>query len=325
LVSRLRYVLAGAVALAVAAIVAVALVVRDEQSSSAAAALPKGTLLAASADLFPQSFLFGQPVHVEIDAVVDHRKLDPNRVRLDASWSPYTPIAPMTRSRADVGAYTRLRWRVDLHCVQLPCAPRIGSNVRNVFQPTTVRYAGRVSSATTPSATVTWPNVIAWSRLDPIDQERKAVVRKNGTVVGRQIAAFTPPWHVNTNLAAVSYRIGPATLFWASLVLALALVLAAALLLRPYLPTAAWLRRPGELSKLERALLEVERARGRPAEERKALELLAAELRSSGEGGLAWSATKLAWSRDAPGPDRTGELTETVRRELAGRSNGHRS
>jgi hypothetical protein len=317
-------VLAGAVAVAVAAIVVVAFVVRDEQPSSGPA-LPKGTLLAASADLFPQSFLFGQPVHVEIDAVVDHRKLNPNRVQLDANWNPYTPIAPMTRSRADVGAYTRLRWRIDLHCIQLPCAPRIGSNVRNVFQPTTVRYAGHVSSATAPSATVTWPNVIAWSRLDPIDQERKAVVRKNGTVVGRQIAAFTPPWHVNTSLTAVSYRIGPTTLFWASLAFALALVLAAALLLRPYLPTAAWLRRPHELSKIERALVEVERARGRPIEERKALELLAAELRSSGEGGLAWSATKLAWSPDAPEPERTGELAETIRRELAGRTNGHRS
>jgi hypothetical protein len=323
-VSRLRYVLAAAVLLAVAAIVVVAFAARDARSSSGGA-LPKGTLLAASADLFPQSFLFGQAVHVEIDAVVDHRKLDPNRVRLDANWSPYAPITPMTRARTDVGDYTKLRWRVDLHCITLPCAPRVGSSVRNVFQPTTVRYAGRVTGAAAPSVTVTWPNVIAWSRQDPIDQERKAVVRKTGTLVGRQIAAFTPPWHVNTNLAAVSYRVGPTTLFWASLALALTLVLAAALLLRPYLPTPAWLRRPRHLSKLERALLEVERARGRPVEERKALELLAAELRSHGERSLAWSATKLAWSPEVPEPERTGELTETIRRELAGRANGHRS
>jgi hypothetical protein len=323
-VSRLRYVLAAAVLIAVGAIVAVAVLTRDEGPSSTAA-LPKGTLLAASADLFPQSFLFGQAVHVQVDAVVDHRKLDPKRVQLDANWSPYTPIAPITESRVDVGDYTRLRWRVDLHCVTLPCAPRSGSNVRNVFQPTIVHYAGHVTGAAEPSATVSWPNVIAWSRQDPIDLERKAVVRKTGTIVGRQIAAFTPPWHVNTSLAAVSYRINPTTLFWASLAFALALVLAAALLLRPYLPTPAWLDRPRQLTKLERALLAVERARGRPVEERKALELLAAELRSSGERGLAWSATKLAWSPEAPEPDRTGELTQTIRRELAGRANGHRS
>jgi hypothetical protein len=316
--------LGAALLVAVAAIVAVAFAARDARPSSGAA-LAEGTLLSASADLFPQSFLFGQAVHVEVDAVLDHRKLDPNRIQLDANWSPYAPVTPMSRTRTDVGNYTKLRWRVDVHCITLPCAPQVGSNVRNVFQPTTVRYVGHVSGATNPSVTVTWPTVIAWSRQDPIDQERKAVVRKTGTLVGRQIAAFTPPWHVNTSLAAVSYRIGPTTLFWASVAVALMLVLAAALLLRPYLPTPAWLRRPRHLSKLERALLEVERARGQPVEERKALELLAAELRSHGERSLAWSATKLAWSPELPEPERTGELTETIRRELAGRANGHRS
>jgi hypothetical protein len=323
-VTRLRYVLGGAVVLGVAAIVATAFAVRDERGSSGAA-LPKGTLLAASADLFPQSLLFGQTVHVQIEAVVDHRKLDPNRIRLDANWAPYTPVRPMTTSRADVGNYTHLRWQLDLHCIGVQCAPRIGSAVRNTFQPTILRYAGRIKEANPPSATVTWPSVIAWSRLDPIDQERKASVRRTDTVGARQIEAFAPPWHVNTTLAAASYRISPTTLFWGSLAVALALVLGAAMLLHPYLPTPAWLRRPPQLSKLERALLEVERARGRPVEERKALELLAAELRSSGERKLAWTATKLAWSPEAPEPDRTGELTETIRRELAGRTNGHRA
>ena len=251
--------LGGFLLVAVAAIVAAAIAARDARPSPGAA-LAKGTLLSASADLFPQSFLFGQAVHVEVDAVLDHRKLDPNRVQLDANWSPYAPVTPMTRARADVGSYTKLQWRVDLHCITLRCAPQVGSNIRNVFQPTTVRYAGHVSGATAPSVTVTWPTVIAWSREDPIDQERKAVVRKTGTLVGRQVAAFTPPWHVNTSLAAVSYRIGPTTLFWASLAVALTLVLAAALLLRPYLPTPAWVRRPPHHTKHERAQLEVVRA-----------------------------------------------------------------
>lgn len=322
--SRLRYVVVGAVALAVAGIVAVAVVV-DGERASASSALPKGQLLSASADLFPQSFLFGQAVHVQIDAVIDHRKLDPRRIRLDANWSPYTPITPMTTSRTDVGNYTRMRWGVDLHCLEVQCVPRIGSNVRNVFQPTTLRYAGQVNGAQVPPVTVTWPNVIAWSRLDAIDQERKTVVRKAGSVVARQIAAYAPPWHVNTTLSPVSYSIGPGSLFWGALGAALALVLTAALLLRPYLPGAAWLRRGPELSKLERALLEVERVRGRPVEERKALELLAAELRRRGERGLAWTATELAWSADVPPVERTGEFTETIRRELAARTNGQRS
>ncbi|HZC29267.1 MAG TPA: hypothetical protein VE269_05970, partial [Gaiellaceae bacterium] len=121
----LRYALLALLVLGAVAVAAVALVARGEQPS--AAALPKGKLLAASADLVPQSFLFGQPVHVRIDAVIDHRKLDPRRVRLDANWSPYTPVTPMTLSSADVGNYTRLRWQVDLHCLDLNCVPRIGS------------------------------------------------------------------------------------------------------------------------------------------------------------------------------------------------------
>jgi hypothetical protein len=323
-VSRLRYVLLGALALGAAAILVVALLSRSEQPSSTTA-LPNGKLLAASADLFPQSFLFGQPVHVRIDAVVDHRKLDPRRVRLDANWSPYTPVTPSTRSSTDVGNYTRLRWQVDLHCLDLQCVPQVGSSVRNVFQPTTVRYLGHVSGVASPSITVTWPNVIAWSRMDAIDQERKAVVRKTGTVVSRQIAAYVPPWHVSTALAAVSYRINPSALFWVALAGALALMAGAALCLRPWLPAGGWLRRAPPLTKLERALAAVERARGKPVEERKALELLAVELRSSGEPRLAWTATELAWSPALPEPERTAALADDVRRELVGRTNGHRT
>jgi hypothetical protein len=322
-VSRLRYLLLGVLTAAVAAVVAAALLVNGERSP-AAAALPKGQLLAAAADLYPQSFLFGQPVHVRIDAVIDRRKLSPSRIRLDANWAPYTPVAPMTTTREDVGNYTRMRWSVDLHCLDLPCAPRVGSAIRNVFQPTTVRYAGRVHGAGIPSVTVTWPTVIAWSRLDAIDPERKAVVRKTGSVVSRQIAAFTPPWHVNTTLAAVSYRIGPGIVFWGALAAALGLLLGTAALLRPFLPAGVWGRRR-DLSKLERALAAVERARGRPVEERKALEALAAELRETGERRLAWAATELAWSAGTPAPEQTGALTESIRREVAGRTNGHRA
>jgi hypothetical protein len=323
--SRLRHLLLGLVALLVAAVVA-ALVVAHSEGSSANGALPNGRLLTATADLFPQSLLFAQPVHVVVDAVVDNRKLDPRGVRLDANWSPYTPVAPVALTRSDVGGYSHLRWRVDLHCVELGCVPRVGSNVRNVFQPAVVRYVGRVrGGGSVDSVTVTWPNVIAWSRLDPVDQERKAVVRKTGSVAVRQNAAFGTTWHVNTALAAVSYRVAPNTLFWAALGAALLLMVATSVLLRPYLPGVLWRRTPPVQTRLERALAEVERARGKPVEERKALELLAVELRGSGEPGLAWAATELAWSSHVPEPQRTGALTEAIRRELAGRTNGHGS
>jgi hypothetical protein len=321
-VRRLRYLLLAVLALAFGAIVAIAFVARDHHASTAQS-LPKNTLLAASANLFPQSLLFGQVVHVRIDAVLDRRRLDPNRIRLEANWSPYTPVEPMTRTRKDVGSYTKLRWQVGLHCVIVECTPQIGSAVRRVFEPAPLRYVGHVSGGgSQPPVTVTWPDVIAWSRLDAIDSERKALVHR-GPVFTRQVAAFAAPWHVDTGVGTVTYRFAPSTVFWTTFAVALALVAAAALLLRPFLPSLG--RRVGERSSLERALEAVERSRGRTMEERKALELLAAELRRSGEDRLAWDATELAWSESLPALERTTALTDGIRRELAGRTNGHRS
>jgi hypothetical protein len=295
--------------------------------SSTAQSLPHGQVLAAAAKIEPQSLLFGEPVHIRIDAVIDRRQLSPSRIRLDANWAPYQSVAPLVRVRTDVGPYTRLRWAVDLHCVIVDCVPQAGSIARQVFPSTTVRYAGLAKNGSAPDpVTITWPQISAVSRLDPIDIERRAIVQRIGP--GGQVRAILPPWRVSTtNLAAVSYALSPGTVFWAALACAFALVLGAGLLLRPYLPGFGWLpRRERALSRLERALDAVESARGgETAEERKALELLAAELRKSGSGRLAWTATELAWSPSQPPEDQTVALTDSVRRELAGRTNGHRT
>jgi len=69
--------------------------------------------------------------------------------------------------------------------------------------------------------------------------------------------------------------------------------------------------------------VEQSRAGGDLAAERRALELLAAELRRSGEGDLAWTASELAWSEPVPEPELTGALTTDVRDAIAARRNGH--
>jgi hypothetical protein len=324
-VSRLRYVLLAALVAAAVGVVVVALVGRGGDASTARS-LGRGQLLAADAKIEPQSLLFGETVHVRIDAIVDRRQLNPDRIRLDARWTPYQPVGGITRTRTDVGAYSRIRWAFDLHCVIVECVPQAGSIARQAFETSTVRYTGTAKNgATVEPVVITWPQVSAVSRLDPLDIERRAVVQRIGP--GGQVRAALPPWRVSSaNLAAVSYRIAPSTLFWLALAGALMLVLAAAVLLAPYLPAIAWFRRRVHLSQLERALEAVERARGGDtADERKALELLAAELRRTGSGGLAWTATELAWSPSQPAAERTAALTERVRHELAGRTNGHRS
>jgi hypothetical protein len=257
---------------------------------------------------------------------VDRRQLDPARVRLEANWTPYRPIAPTLHTRTDVGPYTRLRWTLDVHCVIVDCVPQAGSIARQTFEPSTLRYAGTAKNGSVPDpVTITWPQISAVSRLDPIDIERRAIVNRVGPA--GQVRAILPPWRVNSvNLDRVSYAVSPGTVFWGALALALALVVAAGFLLRPYLPGTDWLpRRRRPSTALERALEAVDRARGgETADERKALELLAAELRRTGSGRLAWAATELAWSPSQPPPEKTGALTEDVRREFAERTNGHR-
>jgi hypothetical protein len=326
LVTRLRYLLLGVLVAGGVAVLVIA-ILGSRGHSSTARSLPHGQVLAAAAKIEPQSLLFGDPVHIRIDAVVDRRQLEPTRIHLDANWAPYQPVAPMLRKRTDVGPYTRLRWTIDLHCVIVDCVPQAGSIARQVFPSTTVKYSGLAKDGTTPSpVTITWPQISAVSRLDPVDMERRAIVQRIGPA--GQVRAILPPWRVNTdNLDPVSYAISPGTVFWGALGLAFMLVLGAGFLLRPYLPGFGWLpRRSQELSRLELALEAVERARGgETAEERKALELLADELRKTGSGGLAWTATELAWSPSEPPPDQTVALTENVRRALAGRTNGHRA
>jgi hypothetical protein len=325
-VRRLRYVLLGALVAAVVALFVVA-ILGDRGHSSTAASLNRGQVLAAAANLEPQSLLFGAPVHVRIDAVIDRRELDPSRVHLDANWSPYQPVAPLVRTTTNVGPYTRLHWALDLHCVIVDCVPQAGSIARQTFQPTAIRYSGHAKNGSTVDpVTVTWPQISAVSRLDPIDIERRAVVSRIGPA--GQIRAILPPWRVTTaTLAPVTYAISPGTVFWTAVGLALLLVVAAALLLRPFLPGFDWVsRRRRALTRLEQAVVAVERARGGDtAEERKALELLADELRKTGSGRLAWTATELAWSPSDPPAERTGALTERVRRDLAERTNGHRA
>ncbi|MFL5966403.1 MAG: hypothetical protein ACJ747_07620 [Gaiellaceae bacterium] len=322
--SRLRYVLLGLLAAAAIAVVVVVAAGRGGHASTARS-LARGQLLGASATISPQSLLFGEPIHVRIDAVVDRRQVDPNRVRLDAKWTPYQPVTPGVRTVRNVGPYARLHWAIDLHCVVVDCVPQAGSIARQAFETATIDYPGKARNGRTVDAIrITWPQVSAVSRLDPLDIERRAVVQRIGP--GGQLRAALPPWRVSsTNLAAVTYRLAPDTVFWLATAFALVLVVAAGVILAPYLPVVnVHRRRPP--SRLERALEAVERARGgATVDERKALELLAAELRRSGSGGLAWTATELAWSPSEPAAERTAELTHRVRSELAERTNGHRA
>jgi hypothetical protein len=325
---RLPLIAAG---LLVAAVVGVVLVVTlsSHGQPSTAGSLPGKQPLSASWSLFPSSVLFGDTVHVRVEATIDRRRLDPARLKLETNFRPYEPVTPRRVTRNDVSHYTHLVYRVDLHCVVSDCAPDAGALQRLTIQPAKLVYRGRArGGGRSPSVTLDWPVVVVFSRLDVIDLERRARGITRFTRGARAINVQPlPPWHVDSQLLPASYAVGPGTAFWVSVVAALMLIGATTVLLRPYLPAPSFLRRRrGEPEPLERALAAVESARASGGEERerKALELLGTELARSGEIKLAESARSLAWSQpEAPEPSLTAALTVDVRRLIEERSNGH--
>jgi hypothetical protein len=325
---RLPLIAAGLLLAAVAGVVLVVSLSSHGQPSTAGA-LPGKQPLSASWTMSPSSVLFGDTVHVRVEATIDRRRLDPERLRLDTNFKPYEPVRPRLVTRKDVSHYTHLVYRVDLRCVVSDCAPDAGALQRLTIQPAKLVYRGRVhGGGRPPSLRLDWPVVVVFSRLDVIDLERRArgITRTSGGA--RQINVLPlPPWHVDSQLVPASYVVRPGTAFWIAVAAALMLIGAATVLLRPYLPAPSFLRRRrGEPEPLERALAAVESARASGAEERerKALELLGTELARSGEIKLAESARSLAWSRPgAPEPSLTAALTVDVRRLIEERSNGH--
>jgi hypothetical protein len=322
---KLPFVVAFAlVGVAVAVILVVTLSSRSQPSTTGS--LPGKQPLSASWLLSPSSVLFGDTVHVRIDATVDRNRLDPDLLRLETNFKPYERLGPRRVSRSDVSHYTHLTYRWNLRCVITECAPDAGALQRFSFLPGKLLYSARPKDGkAAPSVPLDWPTIVVLSRIDPIDLQRRARGIGRGN---RQINVQPlPPWRVDSQLLPVSYGVRPNTAFWLSVVGALLLIGAASFLLRSYLPAPAFLRRDRhEPLPLERAIAAVESARASGLEdrERKALELLGAELLRSGEIRLAESARALAWSQpDPPEPARTAALTVDVRRVIEDRSNGH--
>jgi hypothetical protein len=312
----------AALALIVVGVVA-AVLPSTRSEPKAASASERGALLTAAAVLSPASQLFASALHVRVDAVVDRTRLDPDRVFLDADWKPYEPSAAFERTRTDVGSVSRLRWVGDVRCVVLECAPDPGSVARKELPPAYVRYRPERGTVTPVPIRITWPALSAFSRLDPINVQRNAIVSKVGRF--NRLSVVLPPWQLSSlPVGTDSRRLSPTALFWLALLLAGGLVVAALGLARPWLPDLSLRRRTQPLSRLEQALATVERSPGGTEERRKALELLAEELRSSGRGRLAGTAKELAWSAPLPEGDRTAALTAEVRRDLGRRTNGHR-
>jgi hypothetical protein len=141
---RKRLAIAGAAAVAAAALVATVLVLRGGESGPA-----KSEAVVASTSVSPRLPAFGDRVTADLRVRVDRRQADPRSVRVTARFTPYRPLGPPAQRKSASGEMTVLRYRYVLDCLERACLPR---GKLFLFPSARVTYRGGEVSAT-------WPDV----------------------------------------------------------------------------------------------------------------------------------------------------------------------
>jgi hypothetical protein len=302
--SRRTQVVIGVAALAVLAVVL--LVVLPGRSSETFA--PRSGVGVASA-ILPRSLVFGQPLHAQLDVVVDRRRADPGSVQIRGAFTPYLVQGKEKRIRDDVGPLTRLRLDYTLTCLDLQCLPPDPTQAgQGTVRLPPIIVAFRYQNGKIGTRVVNWPALIVSSRLALGD-------------VAQLQSVNVPPFAVSTALPPPSYAINPTLLRWL-LAAAACLFLAAAIWLvsRALRPAATPVLAPPPIdpdagkSQLERALAGVRRtleADDIPAR-RRAFEQLALALAAYDGGALTAEATALAWSEPPPTSETAASLVGEV-------------
>jgi hypothetical protein len=268
----------------------------------------------------PGPHFFGDPIHTDVDILIDTKRLDPNAVRVDTKFDPYTRLARPQRISSDDGSVTRLRYHYLLTCDTFACLTGDKTQRTIHFAPATIRYRDRQGKAAELIAT--WPRFQFVSRfggpryLPQTASEVSRGIQYTSDPIVRLFASIRAP--------SPSYRLNPIVLAVLLFAAALAALLGAGVLGRPLY---ALVRRQDvaggpELTPLEQALAAVDAATRRQpgsAEHRESLAWLGRELRRTNLTELVGRARRLAWSEQAPTADASRQLTADVE---AGRRNG---
>jgi len=249
--------------------------------------------LVARATMAPVGGLFGDAIDADVEVALDPARVDPDSVLVAVDFGPLDGPALAAPERTRAGRSERLRFHYRLFCLRDTCRPR-GRQREVTLAPALVRY--RLVDGTSRRVSLAWPGpIVLGSRLSAADEVR-------------------PIFRVREQpLPAVSYRFRPAVV--AALAYALAALLAVAAVAVLAREAGALVRgrepdRLAGLTALERALalLAVAVAEGGTAQQRRALDRLARELRWSGDDELAAAARRLAWSRERPSGERVAAL-----------------
>jgi hypothetical protein len=251
--------------------------------------------LSASTSVAPNPSFFGQRIDARAEIVVDDGAVDPSAVRFTPDFTPYAIVGRPRQSQSSADGVTTLGYVYALQCLNDDCLPH--ATARSVRLPLAHASAGDTQIA------VRWPAVVVVPRVSRA-----------------QATADRPPWQVQLAVPSVSYRVRPGTataIAWAGAVV-LALVGAGLIGWEALRRRRLRLERERALSRLQHALLLARESSGRSGDDRrKALALLAREL--DGDRELARAATRLAWNRTEPSPERMTTLLDEIEHEVARR------
>jgi hypothetical protein len=282
---------------------------------NAAAALPGGRAITVTTSLTPDTHLFADPVHAQIDVVVDPGLLDPDRLRLRVDFAPYETVVPPSETHRSVGSLVRIRYSAQLRCLHIGClGPRFATELgaqeagrpeRHAihFRPVDV-LLDRTGGEDELLLRRAFPPVEVIARVNAAGLEAE---QQGGALLGYR-ASLEPP--------RPTYRVRPHWLAGALFALA-GLILLLPVSLGARALHARWRSRRElrRLSPLERALLLVDQAS--VDDLRQALEALAQVL-DDGARPLAASARAVAWDARPPERGPAVELAGRVRDAFSG-------
>jgi hypothetical protein len=239
---------------------------------------------------------FGDRVPVVLDVLVPGAAVDPASVRLEPGFAPYEVAGRVGRSRVDDGATSLVRFRFALDCLEHACLPgEAGGGL--LPAPASIRFT-RANGAP-GSVSVLLPQLLPRTQGEPAA----------GLLAWR--ADVRPP-------EELTFRAPPRLVAGALGGLAVLALAGALVVLVPRAVRALPGPRPpiDRRSVLDRALAAVRTAAaaGDSSERRRALDLLARELRSGARRTESREARRLAWSRHSPAAAEMEELADRVER-----------
>lgn len=282
-----RWIWAGAIALAVVAAAVVVFIARGGENAGTAA----GSGADVTASLDQTSVEFGDPVTATV--AVTAPRGTPVTVE-DANLAPLTQLGRTRVTHVTHGSVQTVTYATRASCLDDRCITRTKPK-QIELRPAVVHVGGRRAAAA-------WPALSVQRRVSPADAAR-----------------VKPPLRADTTPPAVTYDVSPDHLALA-LDIAAAILAVAGVLLAGASAAALYRRRhrAAPLTGLERALALAREAERRPQPDRRRALALLARLLGQRDAHLADEADELAWSAAGPTPGAVSQLVTEVEQKVNG-------